>query len=297
MKQWLPIPISEIEKIDNDRRLTDTPASTLDGFAYAWLKAYRGAPLSQRQLAQWASWSKRKATDVLNAVISCQHDWMDQKRSKNGPPVGTKNEPAQSNDPAQLADSADQDRTRSGPDPIQKRTDRARSYSLQLESQLDPQLHAGTSSGNSSVKSEQEKKTEPQPKAARIAYAPFWDEMEGIRLAHVPNARRIKMGKRQPTIRARIKEHGEQPLIHAWRWFWESSHQRAVWLRDNGCSIDTFLAASKCRQYVAFAAEWNPEQEQHHTGPDLMDLDDSQFDEYGNIIEFQPNRSGTNGNE
>ena len=116
MKQWLPVPVEVIENIDNDRRLIDTPASTLDGFAYAWLKSHRGAPLSQRQLARWAGWSKRKASAVLDAVQDAQNDWADQKRTKTAPPVATENGPAEVNNGARLHDSADQKRTRNGPE-------------------------------------------------------------------------------------------------------------------------------------------------------------------------------------
>ena len=124
MKQWLPVPVEVIENIDNDRRLIDTPASTLDGFAYAWLKSHRGAPLSQRQLARWAGWSKRKASAVLDAVQDAQNDWADQKRTKSAPPVATQNGPAEVNNGARLHDSADHKRTTNGPVSDQKRTDR-----------------------------------------------------------------------------------------------------------------------------------------------------------------------------
>ena len=90
MKQWLPVPIGIIETVDNERRLSKAPASTLDGFAYAWMKAQRSAPLTQRQLAAWAGWSKRKATEVLNAVQEAENDWADQKRTKNAPAARTK---------------------------------------------------------------------------------------------------------------------------------------------------------------------------------------------------------------
>jgi len=298
VKQWLPIPISEIEKIDNDRRLTDTPASTLDGFAFAYLKSYRGAPLSQRQLAQWAGWSKRKATDVLNAVQQCQQSWADQKRSKNGPAVGTKNEPDQSNDPAQLADSADQERTRSGPDPIQKRTDRARSYSLQL--QLDPQLdnydHAGTSPDSVPIEEKPKPKRKAQKTVGTKRTRALWAELNERRKERRPGAQTLKLSPGiHNALNETLKWAKEAEILRAYEWF--TTSKDAEWWQDKGCDMSVFCRKKHLDNFISRSAEWNPQQEQHHTGPDLMDLDDSQFDEDGNIIEFQPNRSGTNGNE
>ena len=156
MKQWLPVPIGIIEAVDNERRLSKAPASTLDGFAYAWMKAQRGAPLTQRQLASWAGWSKRKATEVLNAVQEAENDWADQKRTKNAPAARTKNGPPKPNDNNNLQQSLDQERTRNGPDPIQKCTDRRRP-SLHNNNTITDITYVGITSDHTPPEPEQKK--------------------------------------------------------------------------------------------------------------------------------------------
>ena len=152
MKQWMPIPVEVIEAVDNDRRLNECQASTLDGFAYAWLKSHRGAPLSQRQLAAWARWSKRKAAEVLSAVREAQDQWADQKRTKNAPTATTENGPAHVNDSDNLHQQADQKRTRNGPLSDQKRTDRARSlYRNKIDPQIQDLIDVETSSDTNTI--------------------------------------------------------------------------------------------------------------------------------------------------
>ena len=135
---------------------------------------------------------------------------------------------------------------------------------------------------------------ETPPKAPRLSYKAFWKTMEGIRLANVPNARETKIGAKNQVIAARVKEHGEPALIHAWRWVHESKHPRATYLRDNcHATYGTFFAASKCRQYVGFAAEWDRDSEQRNAArPDIFDLGDGDFDDSGNIIDFRNSKQG-----
>ena len=135
-------------------------------------------------------------------------------------------------------------------------------------------------------------------KAPRLSYKAFWAAMEGIRLANVPNARETKIGARNQVVAARVKEHGEKALIHAWRWVHESSHQRATYLRDHcHATYGTFFAASKCRQYVGFASEWDPVSELENAArPDIFDLESNDFDDSGNIIEFQNSKQGNSNN-
>ena len=135
-------------------------------------------------------------------------------------------------------------------------------------------------------------------KAPRLSYKAFWKAMEGIRLANVPNARETKIGARNQVVAARVKEHGEEALIHAWRWVHESSHQRATYLRNHcHATYGTFFAASKCRQYVGFASEWDRESEQRSAArPDIFDLGDGDGDDSGNIIDFRNSKQGNSNN-
>ena len=299
MKQWAPIPISEIEKVDNDRRLIDTPASTLDGFAYAWLKSDRGAPLSQRQLAQWANWSKRKAADVLNAVQQAEKEWADQKRTKTAPAVGVQNGPPKSNYSAQLEESPDQKRTTNGPDPDQKRTDRARPY-LHNNNTTTVISNVGINSDHTPAEPEQTKPKKQRARGQNIgteATRALWSTLNERRKDRRKGARALKL---TPEINRTLKEAlsyaAPDEILHAYEWF--TTAYAARWWQDHECDLPTFCRKKHIGQFINNAAEWTREADtQTNTGQDILDLDDSQFDEHGNIIAFQPNRSGTNGNE
>jgi hypothetical protein len=56
-------------------------------------------------------------------------------------------------------------------------------------------------------------------------------------------------------LAARIRDHGVEPLIALMRWWAESPHERARFLRDNGHGLDTLTRASKCEAYLRLIAE------------------------------------------
>ena len=291
MKQWEPIPIAVIETVDNERRLTDTTASTLDGFAYAFLKAQRGAPLSQRQLASWANWSKRRAADTLNAVQKAQNDWLDQKRTKNAPPVETQNGPPNSNNYAQLEQSLDHKRTTNGPISDQKRTDRARTSThnyttLQLDSNVEI-----------SEKEPKPKKTRKRGKnIGTEATRKLWAQLNERRKERKKGARALKL---TPEINRALLEvltyAKPHEVLHAYEWFTTSN--AANWWQKHNCDLSTFCRKKHLGQFINNSAEWTPEQDkQIETGLDILDLDEDQFDKDGNVIHFKNNR-GNNGHQ
>tara|TARA_R110002020_G_scaffold150501_4_gene327311 strand:+ start:1159 stop:1710 length:552 start_codon:yes stop_codon:yes gene_type:complete len=108
-----------------------------------------------------------------------------------------------------------------------------------------------------------------------------WDEMEAVRLEHQPNGKQRKIGKRRVTLMARIEEHGADEVVHCWRWMHEADDPRARYLRENGYGIDTFMRASKLRDYMDRASQWQPGQDS--MGADWFD--DAQFDDHGNLLE------------
>lgn len=59
--------------------------------------------------------------------------------------------------------------------------------------------------------------------------------------------------KRKEAIKARLLEHGEKVLFDVVRWYQTSQHPRAVFLRENGYTIDTVLQRSKFDQYATMA--------------------------------------------
>ena len=60
----------------------------------------------------------------------------------------------------------------------------------------------------------------------------------------------------------------------------QADDPRARYLRENGYGIDTFMRASKLRDYMDRASQWQPGQEVN--AGDWFD--DAQFDEHGNLM-------------
>ena len=287
MKQWMPIPVEVIEAVDNDRRLNECQASTLDGFAYAWLKSHRGAPLSQRQLAAWAGWSKRKAAEVLSAVREAQDQWADQKRTKNAPTATTENGPAHVNDSDNLRQQADQKRTRNGPLSDQKRTDRAREslYTNKIDPQIQDLIDVETSSdtntildGNKGsfqpVLSESDTDGQAPPdgnpgpsprKGANrgknigtVEVRQLWEALNDKRQQFKQGARSLKL---TPQIASSLVEAlryaTPAEVLHAYDWY--TTAKAARWWQDHGCDLVTFCRKKHLGEFINAASEWSIE--------------------------------------
>ena len=288
MKQWLPVPIGIIETVDNERRLSKAPASTLDGFAYAWMKAQRSAPLTQRQLAAWAGWSKRKATEVLNAVQEAENDWADQKRTKNAPAASTKNGPPKPSNLNSLPQKMDQERTRNGPETDQERTDRARP-SLHNNNTITDITYVGITSDHTPEEPEQKKPKKTRKRGQNIgteATRALWLELNERRKQRKKGSRALKL---TPEINRALREAltyaTDTEVLHAYEWFTKATGAR--WWQDHDCDLSTFCRKKHLGQFINNAAEWTPETDhQTNSGPDILDLDESQFDENGNVIHF-----------
>ena len=287
MKQWIPIPIEVVESVDNDRRISGCQASTLDGFSYAWLKSHRGAPLSQRQLAAWAGWSKRKAAAVLNAVQEAENDWADQKRTKSAPTAATQSGPAHVNDSDNLRHDADQERTTNGPVSDQKRTDRA-GGSL-YTNRTDPQVHdlidVGTSADNITILDGFEGSPEPvlsqgstdgqAPSACKQSPSPrkgatrgknigtvevrqLWEALNDKRKKWKQGARALKL---TPQIAGALVEAlryaTPSEILHAYDWY--TTAKAARWWQDHGCDLLTFCRRKHLGEFINKAGEWSVE--------------------------------------
>ena len=124
---WMPIPFDHIEQVDNDRKLTKHPASYLDGFAYAWMKAERGAPLTRRQLAQWAEWSQHRARACLRDVKERRNEWrFTQKPPPNKPGSVTQKRPPITHEYDHLEPFSDHENSSKRPERNHETTYRAR---------------------------------------------------------------------------------------------------------------------------------------------------------------------------
>jgi len=320
--KWIKTDAILIERLAMHRWTEANPAPFELAVIFAAGRIVNGDKISIRQLASYMGWkSKNKATEAIREARD-QVKSLYQTGKDNGQDNGL------DSDTQQNQQHTGQSRTVLGQNKDSFRTPYARGLPLRtdidkIENKLINVAEATLTAGNAdsrdieiplieslAVSLNQPGPAAPEPNAAtptpaeppvkapRLSYKAFWKAMECIRLANVPNARETKIGARNQVVAARVKEHGEEALIHAWRWVHESSHQRATYLRDHcHATYGTFFAASKCRQYVGFASEWDPVSELKNAArPDLFDLDANDFDDSGNIIDFQNSKQGNSNN-
>jgi hypothetical protein len=89
-----------------------------------------------------------------------------------------------------------------------------------------------------------------------------WREFNAIRIEAAINprdpgvtARHVReldlTDSRRRHLDARLKEHGRERVLDAWRWVCTSPHRDAVYLRTNGHdNPETFLRPDNCAKYV-----------------------------------------------
>ena len=55
----------------------------------------------------------------------------------------------------------------------------------------------------------------------------------------------------------RIREHELDAVLLVVRWWQESNHSRAVFLREKGCTWSTICRVSNFEDYLEFAQQWD----------------------------------------
>ena len=79
----------------------------------------------------------------------------------------------------------------------------------------------------------------------------LWSELNQVRVDLDSRSKPLKLtDARQRTLKARLKEHTAQDVVAVVKWWLQSSHQRAQYLRDNGYGIDTVLRPSNFTTYL-----------------------------------------------
>ena len=225
------------------------------GYMVALDRKMAGAPFSARKLAEYCGWTRWHASQIIGDVQAFLHQ-LDQ------PTVTAGYQPPQPSDFSQLGHQADHIPASNQPD----------------------SGHRGRDNKSTPTEQEQPQHITSQP----IDLDQLWAQLEDIRLQAVPGTKRGTLGKRRDTLRIRVAEHGEEMVLHAWRWWWHSGDRRARYLRDEGYGMSTFLRASKMRDYVDHASNWNPDATAGQAW-----FTDEDFDEHGNIKQ----RKTHNGNE
>ena len=258
---WIPIGVDEIEQLDNSRRFADTAASWIDAKLYAWLKAYRGAPLTPRQLADWAGWSRRQAGYLLDTVESQRADWGE--RFGGDPPMRlygvqteTQSGPAEVNNGDGLQDQVGRNWAASEPQVGRNWADRARSSSIQVQPQ--PQIQEKTADPNPPEK--------PKKKKAKVIASAealdLWADLVALRHKHRPGAAASlsmdpKMGR---DLDDALTWASAPQILHAYDWWMRSVD--CEWYQTRRVDIDTFSRPRKLGGFVRSASEWDHATEQ-----------------------------------
>ena len=258
---WIPIGVDEIEQLDNSRRFADTAASWTDAKLYAWLKAYRGAPLTPRQLADWAGWSRRQAGYLLDTVEAQRADW--DERFGSGPPMRfngvqteTQSGPVEVNNGEGLHGQLGRNWAASEPQVGRNWADRARSSSIQVQPQ--PQTQEKTADPPPPKKAKKKAKTIASPEAVAL-----WSQLMEVRHQHRPGAGATlsinpKMGR---DLDDALTWASAPQILHAYDWWMRSAE--CQWWRDRPkIDIDTFTRPSKLGGFVRSASEWDHATEQ-----------------------------------
>lgn len=87
-----------------------------------------------------------------------------------------------------------------------------------------------------------------------------WAEMNTIRRDSYPEADRARLRAlaltpaRKRAMSTRIREHGADDVLTAWRWMFMSPDRSAAWLRTEGhANPETFLRPGNCAKYIEHA--------------------------------------------
>jgi hypothetical protein len=266
----------------------DTPAPDAIGFMVALDRKMSGSPWSARKLAEYAGWSRWKATQQLNGVKTFYAEWHGEV---NQPLPTARQQPPRVSNVGHLQVHSNQEPAREQPETShharasykntteqEQLKDNYSRVNGQADSVASPEAD-GWPSPLGKVEPSNTKEGHSSLKSEPVDITGLWEQMEDVRMSSVKGGRRAKLGKRRDTLRLRVNEHGADVVLHAWSWLWQSRDHRAQYLRDNGYGISTFLRASKLRDYVDKADQWTPGESVG--GSDWFSEDD--FDEFGNV--------------
>ena len=254
MNQWRQIPRALIVDSLIMRWTKEHPAPDLVGFAVAAEMLLAGSPWSSRKLSEHCGWTRYRANQVLHDVKV----FVDQWKQYDRPLITNSEQPPKPSD------------------------------SKELEEQIG-KVSAGSRSGfshharGSTVTTTTTATPKKTGSSIRVDLDQLWENMESIRCSVQPNSKRRKLGGRRDSLRTRVGEHGEDAVLHAWRWWWESNDKAARFLRDGGYKVSTFLRPKNLRDYVDASQDWDPDASDGATGW----FTDDDFDELGNLIQIK----------
>ena len=136
-------------------------------------------------------------------------------------------------------------------------------------SERDPNTHNEDHTENEHITASPVLEHEDSDKVSMEVIKSTWQVLMDISEQSDLSSHRLKLTPwRTSMIRQRMKSYTADEMSYAWRWWNESMHDQAVYLRRNRgpAGIDTFLRRSNHDKYQAFAAEWQPVMQE--PGPD-----------------------------
>ena len=246
MQYWRPVPQALLAELLMHRWTPQHPAPEAVGYLVAVDRIMSGAPFSARKLAEYCGWTRWHASQLQASARTFCDEW----QGLHQPAVTASTGPPVPNDNGHMKPRTSQKPARNQPETS----------------------HRGRA---------KYKNTTPQehPSHTKVDLSALWEQMEDVRLAVTTGGKRAKLGKRRHELRLRVQEHGEEAVLHCWRWWWQAGDQRARFLREGGYGISTFLRAGKLRDYMDRATAWDPAADQA-----LADwYTDEDFDEQGNL--------------
>ena len=281
MDQWHPAPRALIDDELMRRWTKENPAPDLVIHMVLVSRIESGAPWTKGKLAKWAGITDYKSRQCIAAANAWVKAWTE-PQLETRPSFNRMGDEVNNRTHSIISNTCEADSTAIQPQKtaIQPLA-RASSNSTLTHTETN---HVGVSELTTNDRPPKTPKSKPKPKTENPApdIAALWDEMEAIRLRNVAGSRRAALGKRRDTLRRRVSEHGRDVVLHTWLWLWESQHKRAVYLRDEGYGLATFLRASNLRDYVDMSRVWDPSAEEKPF--DIWNTTDDDFDENGMLI-------------
>jgi hypothetical protein len=264
--RWFPVGANEIDALDTDRGLDRRPASWIEARLWVALKVSRGATPSVRQIATWAMWSKRQATDLRRDVLLQAAEWTARFERDTSDPgdrkLRSQNGTVQLNDHEDLERRAGHKRDTSGTLPGQKRASRAILSSTITDTDTDLTT-AGEDEPPPKIAptpKAKKKKTEKARETKKSKVEAVWSLLTERRLEYRPRARLPVMS---PDSKGGLEyalfdaKFSPEDIVQGYAYFVEGDDS---WGKKLNCDLDTFVRKKHIVGFVNRGVEWRPEE-------------------------------------
>jgi len=247
MNQWHPVPAHMAAALSKHTWTTEHPAPDSVGYLWAWHMQHNRSAVSIRELASWAGWKNWKARKVLQEMNE-QIDAWEGKTTR----IRTASAQPTHSERTVLAQHPDTNQIVTP----EKRTVLAQPAHTFSTASAHSRASSSLKTKDTITIKEQNTADSETPVERPKPVRSVFDEIVRLRLDAWPGARELTLTKaRAQILKARITEHSGEDVIAVVKWWLESTHPRAGYLRENGHGIDTLLRASNFAKYLEFSQE------------------------------------------